>query len=278
MKILTFVLVTASLAGVSLTAVSPAAISLADGTGRALARDDVPAKPVPAQPASASSANGVVSGRVVFDGKKPELKPLTITAEASKGCCPGDKRVNEQDPSLLIDEKGGLANVVLTIEVPDSAGAPGAKLEIPKDAIPFDQKQCMFEPHVLVIPAGAKVAFLNSDTIVHSVQVISFKNEGANHTISPGAKEEMVFAKGDKISIKCGYHPWMSGWIFVSETPYYALTKPDGSFSISGLKPGKYKVKLWHEALGRGEAEAVIKDDGTCAPLEIKMAERKKKG
>src|SRR5437762_1929073 len=83
----------------------------------------------------------------------------------------------------------------------------------------------------LVIPAGAKVAFLNSDPIVHSVQVISFKNEGANHTISPGAREEMTFAKGDKISIKCGYHPWMSGWIFVSETPYCALTKPDGTFS-----------------------------------------------
>ena len=77
--------------------------------------------------------------------------------------------------------------------------------------------------------------------------------------------------------IGCDFHPWMSSVLLVVDTPFAALTKPDGSFALEGLKPGTYKVKAWHETLGRSEAELVVKDDGTCAPLEIKLAEKKAK-
>jgi hypothetical protein len=69
----------------------------------------------------------------------------------------------------------------------------------------------------------------------------------------------------------------MSSMLFVGDTPYCALTKDDGSFRIQGLPPGTYKVKLWHEVLGRAEAEVVVKEDGASAPLEVKMTPRKKK-
>jgi hypothetical protein len=38
----------------------------------------------------------------------------------------------------------------------------------------------------------------------------------------------------------------------------------------------KYKVEFWHEKLGKAKGEVTIKDDGTCDPLEMKMAEKKK--
>jgi hypothetical protein len=69
----------------------------------------------------------------------------------------------------------------------------------------------------------------------------------------------------------------MSMVVFVTDTPYHAVTAPDGTFRVAGLKPGTYKVKLWHERLGRAESEVVVKDDGTSAPLEVRMAEKKKK-
>jgi len=95
--------------------------------------------------------------------------------------------------------------------------------------------------------------------------------------MTPGGKEEVAFAKADRVVIGCDYHPWMSMIVFVTDTPHHAVTAADGTFAIRGLKAGTYKAKLWHEKLGRAEAEVVVRDDGTCVPLEIKMAEKKKK-
>jgi plastocyanin len=205
------------------------------------------------------------TGHVLFDGDIPKSQPLPSTPEQTKGCCPGDKTVNVIDPSLLIDAKTkGLANVLVVVDV------PGAKLEKPTTEFVLDQRACVFEPHCLIVPAGATVLLKNSDPVAHNVHVYSARNDSSNNTIAPGAR-------ADKIKIGCDYHPWMSSMLFVVDTPYCALTKDDGSFKIQGLPPGTYKVKLWHESLGRAEAEVVVKDDGSSAPLEAKMAPRKKK-
>jgi plastocyanin len=212
-----------------------------------------------------------VSGRVVFDGKRPERKLLPATPEQTKGCCPADKSVDAADPRFLVDEKGGIANVLVTVQVPD------VKCEPSKTPIVVDQRLCVFEPHCAIVPAGSKVLFKNSDTVIHNVRVTSLKNDSSNDTVAPGAAKEYVFANPDKITIGCDFHPWMSSVLLVVDTPFAALTKPDGTFALEGLKPGTYKVKVWHETLGRGEAELVVKDDGSSAPLEIKLAEKKAK-
>lgn len=216
-------------------------------------------------------AKPAVTGRVVFDGKRPERKVLPSTPEQTKGCCPADKSVDAQDPKLLIDEKGGIANVLVTVQVPD------VKCEPSKTPVVVDQRSCVFEPHCAIVPAGSKVVFKNSDTVNHNVRVTSLKNDSSNDTVAPGAQKEYVFANVDKVTIGCDFHPWMSSVLMVVDTPYAALTKADGSFALEGLKPGTYKVKVWHEVLGRGDAEVVVKDDGTCAPVEIKLAEKKAK-
>lgn len=214
---------------------------------------------------------GKVTGTVKFDGKPPELKPLGVTDEKAKGCTHGDAKVDATDPKLIVSKEGCLANVVVFIEVEGEKAKPSEKpLEI-------DQKSCSFRPHVRVVPAGSKVVFLNSDEVSHNVHTYATKNDSFNKTIAPGSKEEQMLAKGDKIQVKCDIHDWMSAWIFVADTPYAAVTGEDGSFTIEGLKPGKYKVELWHETLGKGKAEATVKEDGSCEPLEIKMGEKKKK-
>lgn len=218
----------------------------------------------------APALEGTVTGAVKFDGKAPEMKPLAITEEKAKGCCPAGATMDTTDPTLLVSKEGGIANVVITIDV------PGAKVEPSTEAVSIDQKMCRFEPHVRVLPVGGKVVFLNSDEVSHNVHTYATKNDSFNKTIAPGSREEQTLAKGDKITVKCDIHGWMSAVVFVTDTPFYAVTAEDGSFSISGLKPGKYKAELWHEKLGKEKAEVVVKEDGTCDPLEIKMGEKKK--
>ncbi len=212
-----------------------------------------------------------VTGRVVFEGTPPVAKDLPSTPEQQKGCCPDGAAVSLGDPSLQIDAKGGIANAVITIEV------EGAKAEPSKEPLVIDQKRCVFEPHVAVLHAGSTIQFLNSDSVTHNVRASSLKNDSFNWVMTPGGKETVVFAKPDRVAIGCDYHPWMSMIVFVTETPYHAVTAKDGTFSIPGLKAGTYKAKVWHEKLGKQEIEVVVKDDGSSAPVEVKMAEKKKK-
>ncbi|MBL8861618.1 MAG: hypothetical protein JNK02_06355 [Planctomycetes bacterium] len=247
---------TLALAALSLLAL-PAARLGADPT-----RADAPAPHLPAPQ---------LTGRVVYEGTPPLAKVLPGTSEQTKGCCPDGGPVDLKDPTLVIDAKGHIANVVVTIEV------EGVRAEPAKEPLVVDQKRCVFEPHVAVLHAGSKVRFLNSDTVTHNVRASSLKNDSFNWVMTPGGKEEVVFQKPDRVTIGCDYHPWMSMIVFVTDTPYHAVTAQDGTFSISGLKPGSYKAKLWHEKLGRAEAEVVVRPDGTSEPLLIKMAEKKKK-
>lgn len=239
----------------------------------ALAQDPPtpPTPPAPSAKPAVAPAGATLTGSVTFDGKRPEPRTLPATAEQQHGCCPDGRTVNAIDPTLVIDEKLGIANVLVTIEV------PGAKLVVPETPFEVDQRSCVFEPHCLVVPAGAKVVFKNSDAVSHNVRIVAAKNDAANDVVVAGSKKEYTFAKAEKVRVGCDYHPWMSSLVMVVDTPFATLTKADGSFSIQGLPPGTYKVKLWHEVLGKAETEAIVKPDGTCAAVAVKMAEPKKK-
>jgi plastocyanin len=222
-----------------------------------------------AAPRSAQPAAGTVKGKVTFDGKVPELEPLKITEEQAKGCCPAGRSVDTTDPSLIVSKEGAIANAVITIEV------EGAKVE-PMKAVHLDQKECRYEPHVMVVTTGTTVEFLNSDGIAHNVHTYATKNDSFNQTIAPGAKHEQKLEKSDRIEIKCDIHPWMNSWLVVVDTPYHAVTQADGSFEIAGLEPGEYEAELWHERLGKEKATVTVKPDGTADLVAFELGEKKK--
>jgi plastocyanin len=213
-----------------------------------------------------------VKGRVVLEGEKPELKPLVIEADKSKGCAHEGASVDNTDQSLIVGKDGGIANVVVMVSVPD------AKLEVPEKPIELDQKTCRFDPHVVVVPVGATIEFLNSDSISHNVHTYPRKNEAFNKIIPGGSKEVQKVEKEDQIEIKCDIHPWMNSWIVVTDAPFTTVTDENGAFSFEKLPPGEHKVDYWHEKLGKGKGTITVKEDGTAEPVEFKMGAAKKAG
>ncbi len=224
-----------------------------------------PAKQVETAPAAPQTPS---SGRVLFEGEKPEPKPLAVDAAKSEGC----GSVDTQDQSLLFGANGGIANVVVTVEL---AGATVKPLEKP---MVLDQKTCRFEPHVTVVPVGTTVEYRNSDAISHNVHSYPSKNEGLNKMVGAGAAEVQKLDKEDRIEIKCDIHPWMNSWLVVANTNHFAVTGSDGSFTLTGLPPGEHKARFWHEKLGKAEATLVVDAAGNVTPIEVKLGLEKKGG
>jgi hypothetical protein len=47
----------------------------------------------------------------------------------------------------------------------------------------------------------------------------------------------------------------------VFDSPFHAVTQEAGSFSISGIPAGTYKLVAWHEMYGRQEQTVTVVDD-----------------
>ena len=50
----------------------------------------------------------------------------------------------------------------------------------------------------------------------------------------------------------------MRSYIAVNDTPFFAVTGPDGTFDIEGLPEGTYTLEAWHPVLGTRTVKIVI--------------------
>jgi plastocyanin len=142
----------------------------------------------------------------------------------------------------------------------------GKALEVPADPIPFDQKGCQYAPHVLAVPAGATLKVLNPDGVLHNVHWMGKANPEKNVAMPKFKKSITVKLENPEwpIAVKCDAHPWMHAYWAALDHPYYAVTAPDGSFSIADLPPGDYEVDVWHETLGKSTQKVTVDSGGTA--------------
>ena len=135
---------------------------------------------------------------------------------------------------------------------------------IPKEHAKIDQRNLSFIPHVLPVLAGTTVDFLNSDKVLHNVfspdQCTGKFNLGS---WPKGQIKSFTFKQAGCMStLLCNVHPEMEGFIVVLETPYYAVSEKDGSYTIKDIPPGKYTLKIWHEKLKGKDVEIEVPEKG----------------
>jgi hypothetical protein len=62
----------------------------------------------------------------------------------------------------------------------------------------------------------------------------------------------------------------MRSWVVVAEHPFYAVTDQEGAFKIHNVPPGKYRLRMWQEALGSASREVVVDAQGATVTFDVK--------
>jgi plastocyanin len=132
-----------------------------------------------------------------------------------------------------------------------------------------DQKAMQFLPRVLPVVIGTTVDFLNSDAVLHNVFSPDACAEKFNLGTWPqGQSKSYAFKKECMAVLLCNVHPEMEAFVVVVPTPYFAVTAPDGSYTIKDVPDGSYTVKVWHTKL-KATQKSVTVTGATEANFEI---------
>lgn len=146
---------------------------------------------------------------------------------------------------------------------------PGKTFPAPAKHALVDQKNLVFIPHVLPVQVGTTVDFHNDDAVLHNVfspdTCCSKFNLG---TWPQGQSRSYTFKNECQATLLCKVHPEMEGFVVAVPTPYYAVTKADGSYEIKNVPDGQFTVKVWHPKL-KAAQKAVKVAGSTQADFEI---------
>jgi hypothetical protein len=196
-----------------------------------------------------AAGEGSIAGSVMLSGTPPHMKGIDMSKD------PYCVKQHENNPAkmenVVVGSKGGLQNVVLYI----SQGLTGNEASaVPSEEPTFDQKGCMYIPHVLAMDVNQKFKVITSDQTTHNIHPLPAPgagNIGWNKSQPPGAPPIETSWKAEEVSVtvKCNIHPWMHGWFAVVKGPY-AVTDENGSYTIKNVPAGSYTVTAWQEEYG----------------------------
>jgi hypothetical protein len=225
-------------------------------------KEAAPEAPAPAAPAASAPATAgptgqaTITGTVKLTGAPPAME---LTRRQADPFC---ARTPMKEEEVVAGAGGTLKNVIVRI----SQGITG-HYDPPGAAATLDQNACMYRPRVQGIVLGQALNIHNSDQTLHNVHGFKGASTLFNQAEIPGmAPIARKLTEADQlVKFKCDVHPWMTGYVFVSSHPFFAVTGDDGSFKIGSVPPGKYTVEAWHERFGTKTTEVTVADK----PVEV---------
>jgi plastocyanin len=136
------------------------------------------------------------------------------------------------------------------------------------------QREQQFTPRLTVIPRGTTVEFPNEDKIFHNVFSVSAGAKFDLGLYKSGESKSVTFKRAGTVDVYCNIHPNMIAKVKVVDSPYYAVTRADGSFELAGVPPGTYPIVAWHPA-GKEQRGEVTVAEGQTATVTLKVVEGK---
>jgi carboxypeptidase family protein len=184
---------------------------------------------------------GTISGTVKWSGPTPRVPSFPIDKDPQ--ICDPDSRKTRDLERLLIGPQNGVANTVVFIK----DISRGKAMDIPEPRRFLDQKQCRYEPHILLVPQTGQLKLNSQDAVLHTVHM----DGAATYNLPfPFVNQPVMRAMptAGLVNVRCnGGHAWMNAEIMVVSHPYYAVTDESGRFELTDVPPGQYQIVAWHE-------------------------------
>jgi plastocyanin len=147
------------------------------------------------------------------------------------------------------------ANAVVWIDAPGGPQPPPAT-----GKVVLDQRSLTFTPQVLAVQVGTTVVFPNNDRVFHNVFSFHHGTVFDLGLYPVGTSKAVRFEKPGVSRIFCNIHPNMAAYIYVVDSPYFAVTDAQGTFSLTPPPAARYAYRAWRpgaeEVSGVWEGEA----------------------
>ena len=207
-------------------------------------------------PAPVWAQGGTITGIATTTLKG--LRPLRVSMDM-KVC-----GAEVPDETINVGPSGGLANVVVALT--------GVKVTAPYPDPQVTNEKCRFLPRVQLARPGAPTKTTSHDALLHTTNA---QQDGGRTLFNVGLPvPNLVITRplngAGLVRITCNTHQWMRGFIMVTDE-MAAVTGVDGSFRLTGVPPGTYELKVWHELLKVAPVKVTVAN-GVTATVKLALA------
>ena len=190
---------------------------------------------------------GTVSGKIELRGTPQQMRQERGTRYRNEAM-----KKEMEDPSPISNDT---KNVVIYLE-----GRSLDALQSPEAAkAKMDQRNTAFSPHVIAVQKGTTVDITNRDKVYHNVFSLSHPKKFNIGRRPTGEAVPVLFDKPGVVQLFCDIHSQMTAFIIVLNNHFFTQPDEHGSFTITGVPPGTYTIKVWHERLSAPEEKINIR-------------------
>jgi len=200
----------------------------------------------------------------------------------------------------LSAQAGALKVTVLDKEgkpVPDAVvvlapSAPGTPKPLPMK-VTILQEKMRFVPAVSLVGVGAQATFVNNDPWEHHVRASAagIQNFDSASTggfelrldgKAEGKAAQAVDAKFDKagaVLLGCHLHASMRAHVFVSDTPWAAISGNDGFATFDNVPDGPVRIRVWHadQLLDLPPQQVTLTAAPASATMQLQVVPRRRR-
>lgn len=189
------------------------------------------------------TAPGRVTGTVTLASPLAAAAPVA-TGRDSAVCGPAI-------PDSTLQQRGtGLGNAVVWLE-----GVRRGKPVPLEKRIELESDRCLLVPRVQAALLGGAVNVIGHDPFRQHLRFIAGGEKEPRARVLLGKDEQVIptelpLKTPGLVIVRDLDHAWPRAYVAVFDHPYFAVTRPDGTFTIDSVPAGSYSLVAWHERTG----------------------------